>query len=338
MIHIGDCRDVLDGVEPDSVDSIVTDPPYGYGFMGKDWDRGVPGVPFWKRAWKVLKPGGYLLAFGGARTYHWLAAAIEDAGFEIRDQILWIYGSGFPKSLDISKAIDKAAGVERSVIVEGTPVKRIVPGAEQNRKGSWIKDNGRVYVPTVTLPATEAAKEWEGWGTALKPAHEPIVVARKPLMGTVAENVLAHGVGGINIDGSRVPGAKPDTTRGAGGQHGRYSELGAQGRILDDGKGRWPANVIHDGSEEVLEEFAKYGEKGAFAPVRGTEPSSATKAVFGQINRKASNAFHGDKGTAARFFYCAKASRKERASSKHPTVKPLALIRYLVRLVTPRGG
>jgi len=278
----GDCLERMAEMEASSIDAIVTDPPYGLSFMGKEWDHGVPGIPFWRGALRVAKPGAHLLAFGGSRTYHRLACAIEDAGWEIRDQIMWIYGTGFPKSYQLGG-------------------------------------------------------DWNGWGTALKPAHEPIVLARKPLIGTVAANVQAHGCGAINVDGCRVPGAKPDTVRGAGGAHGRYALIGAQGAILDDGRGRWPANVIHDGSEEVLSTFPDApGQSGA---VTGEEPSSKTNAIYGDFNGRPPSVPRGDSGSAARFFYCAKASRSERgADNKHPTVKPLALMRYLCRLVTPPGG
>ena len=212
----GDCRDIMATMDASSVDAIVTDPPYGLAFMGKDWDHGVPGVEFWTEALRVAKPGAHLLAFGGTRTFHRLACAIEDAGWEIRDTIMWVYGSGFPKSHDVSKAIDKAAGAEREVV-----------GQRDTKTGSNKETNWKCSSPRimdVTAPATDAARQWSGWGTALKPAWEPIIVARKPLCGTVAENVLRHGTGGINIDGCRA---------------------GA----------RWPANVAHDG---IMHEHGRY--------------------------------------------------------------------------------
>lgn len=314
----GDCLDHMARLPENSVDSIVCDPPYhltsivkrfgkegaapaqfgtdgafsraSRGFMGKEWDGG--DIAFrpetWAAALRVLKPGGHLLAFSSTRTYHRMAVAIEDGGFEIRDQIGWLYGSGFPKSLDVSKQMANPYD----------------------------------------------ADEWQGWGTALKPAWEPICVARKPLDGTVAANVLEWGTGAINIDGCRVAGTKPDTTRGAGGQNGRYSPLAAQGRILDDGKGRFPANVIHDGSDEVLAAFPNTSSVGHTPKARGRGGVS-TNGHGGQegiVERK------HDTGSAARFFYCAKASKADRAGSKHPTVKPQALMRYLCRLVTPPGG
>jgi len=345
VLH-GDCRDILPTLEPASFDACVTDPPYEIGFMGKEWDRS--GVAFDERTWKgvfhVLKPGAHVLAFGGTRTYHRLVCAMEDAGFEIRDQIGWLYGSGFPKSLDVSKAIDKAAGAERSIVSEGKPEKRMIPGSDQNKTG-WLKDNGREFIPQVTEPATQEAKDWEGWGTALKPAWEPIVLARKPLSWTVAGNVLKHGTGALNINACRVDGlVENPLVRNAPGFGSKGLIQGPTGNGLVS-EGRWPANVIHDGSEEVLEHFAKFGDdKGAFAPVTGTEPTkngfSGSVAYGGMINRVSGlHTFHGDSGTAARFFYCAKASGEDREEwNTHPTVKPTSLMRYLCRLITPPGG
>ena len=224
-IREGDCIEAMAAMGDASVDAIVTDPPYSLKFMGREWDRHAD-FQGWCEEWateslRVLKPGGHLLAFGGTRTYHRLTTGIEDAGFEIRDSLMWLYGSGFPKSLDVSKAIDKAAGVEREVIAEGEPVKRMIPGADQDRTGSWIKDNGREFVPTETAPGTPDAERWQGWGTALKPSHEPVVVARKPLIGTVAANVLAWGCGSMNIDGGRIKNSK-----GGGGGSGEADPRG----------------------------------------------------------------------------------------------------------------
>jgi len=293
MLLHGEALQELRALPDCSIDSVVTDPPYGLAFMGKRWDYDVPGVEIWAECLRVLKPGGHLLAFAGTRTQHRMAVRIEDAGFEIRDMVAWIYGSGFPKSMDVSKAIDKDAGHWRG------------------RAGSVIADNGAMsggnYERTPKGdPVTEAARQWQGWGTALKPALEPITVARKPLAGTVAENVQAHGTGALNIDGCRVPTAddcarKPALVDDTAAGFGKGLAMGGRGHDA----GRWPANLIHDGSEDVLELF----------PV--------TKSG----------------GSAARFFYCAKASKSERGpGNTHPTVKPLALMRYLVRLVTPPGG
>lgn len=366
----GDCLAVLADIPEASVDSVVTDPPYhlttgkpggsgvasdnpnspagrsriGTGFMGKAWDGG--DIAFdpatWVAIMRVLKPGGHLVAFGAPRNYHRLAVAIEDAGFEIRDCLQWIFGSGFPKSLDISKAIDKAAGATREKVATGAPVKRMIPGADQNKEG-WEKTNGRKYVPGIERAATADAAKWEGWGTALKPAYEPILLARKPLDGTNAENVLRHGVGGLNIDGCRVnapdgvpkfnkrnePAVSETLGNGLNGSN-RTGEM-------DTLTGRWPANIIHDGSEEVLAAFPD--APGAFASVRGDEPSTSARYVFGGLaGRHAPREKIGDSGSAARFFYSAKADSDDRIGSKHPTVKPIDLMRWLVRLVTPPGG
>jgi site-specific DNA-methyltransferase (adenine-specific) len=348
-----------------SVDAIVSDPPYGLSFMGQGWDHGVPGVEFWVEAMRVAKPGAHLLAFGGTRTYHRLACAIEDAGWEIRDCVMWVYGSGFPKSHDVSKAIDKAAGAEREVI------------GKSARHGGGIVGNGSSYeipptVPMLTAPATDAARQWSGWGTALKPAWEPIIVARKPLVGTVAENVLTHGTGAINVDGCRV-GTDGGTAKGNPPKHesnGIYGH-GINGAcdILDIGKGRWPANLIHDGSEEVVGLFPKTKSGGQNAT------SESQPGYAGGWTRPGGKGHH-DSGSAARFFYCAKASKADRdegceglpqtirqsvshgdkrhgtlpytneprdmnprpRGNHHPTVKPTDLMRYLCRLVTPPGG
>ncbi len=343
-ILTGDCRAVLKTLADASVDSIVTDPPYELGFMGKGWDStGVANEPaMWRECLRVLRPGGHLLAFSGTRTQHRMVCAIEDAGFEIRDQAGWMYGSGFPKNLDVSKAIDKAAGAVREVVAEGKAVKRMIPGADQNDTGSWIKDNGREYVPTVTAAAaTDAAKQWDGWGTALKPAWEPICVARKPLIGTVVANVLKHGTGALNIDGCRVDGDPAGAAT----------------------LGRWPANLLHDGSPEVVALFP--AEAGAAAPVtvRNGDKFRGTYGAFAGNIDEAGSTFHADSGSAARFFWCPKTAASDRheglqhpgqqfqngstlraaenlpaKGNHHPTVKPTELMRYLCRLVTPPGG
>jgi site-specific DNA-methyltransferase (adenine-specific) len=253
--------------------------------------------------------------------------------------------SGFPKSLDVSKAIDKAAGVEREFRPIGNPIKRMIPGADQNENGSWIKDNGLEFQPGASEPATDDAKQWAGFGTSLKPAYEPIIVARKPLIGTVAANVLKHGTGAINVDGCRVPTS--DNLNG-----GAYAECGgrAESQSLHGGSGmnvagktagvpfvqpigRFPANIIHDGSEEVLAVFPDSGGRGKARKLnRGTRDDGWGMADSPGDLRDAGS------GSASRFFYCAKAKKSERRDSKHPTIKPLALMQYLVRLVTPPGG
>ena len=258
LIH-GNSLDVLKDMIDNSVDSIVTDPPYGIAFMGKKWDYDVPTVELWEECFRVLKPGGHLLSFAGTRTQHRMAVNIEDAGFEIRDMIAWVYGSGFPKSLDVSKAIDKAAGAEREVVGSYKRGMAMHPGNEG--ADNWRENyTGEV---AITAPATPAARQWHGWGTALKPAMEPITVARKPLIGTVAENVLAWGTGGINVDGCRIEynpddhvmkydnysngGYTSEYQNGTSYTHGTKVQINTQGR--------WPANLIHDGSEEVVGVF-----------------------------------------------------------------------------------
>lgn len=256
MILHGDCRTELAKLPDASVDSIVTDPPYELGFMGKQWDSsGIAYDPHvWAECLRVLKPGGHLCAFGGTRTYHRMVVAIEDAGFEIRDSIHWLYGSGFPKSLDVSKAMDKAAGAQRPVVGTGPAHCEYTSRGEpceghDDRNGRY----GETVHALATAPATDAAQQWTGWGTALKPAHEPIVLARKPLMGTVASNVLAHGTGALNIDATRV-GANEGTTKGTfpkGASNGIYGDsLNGACEIVNLAAGRWPANLVLTHSPE----------------------------------------------------------------------------------------
>lgn len=318
-ILTGDCRDVLRTLPEASVDSIVTDPPYHLtagkkggsgpasvnlespygrarvttGFMGMTWDGGDVAMrpETWAECLRVLKPGGHLLAFSGTRTYHRMVCAIEDAGFEIRDQIGWAYGSGFPKS--------------------------------RNLDG-----------------------EWQGWGTALKPAWEPICVARKPLSGTVAENVLTHGTGALNIDGCRIEVLDTAYARNCSGDRGHAGTRGVEAEGATNlhagggsaAAGRWPANLIHDGSEEVLQVFpGAPGQQGAVRPDSGT--GQKTNGIFGKFATNSDATPRGDSGSAARFFYCAKADAADRGEGNtHPTVKPGDLMRYLCRLVTPPGG
>jgi len=339
-IYNMDCLEGMKLLDDNSIDSIVTDPPYELGFMGKKWDStGIAyNVELWQEALRVLKPGGHLLAFGGTRTYHRMVCAIEDAGFEIRDCIQWLYGSGFPKSHDISKAIDKQAGAERKVI------------GKSSRHGGGIKGNGTSNelppdIPYITAPATPEAQQWQGWGTALKPANEPIVVARKPLSEkTIAENVLKWGTGGINIDGCRIP--TEDNLNG-----GRYSDN--KGNITTNvyapsinkrskndyqqPEGRFPANVILDEEAgKLLDEQSGIG-KGSSKPRKNKGTGNICYGDYKTIITQ--NDTWGDTGGASRFFYCAKASKKERGEgNNHPTVKPVSLIKYLVTLVTPPDG
>jgi site-specific DNA-methyltransferase (adenine-specific) len=402
-LYNGNCLEVLKTLPDNSVDSIVTDPPYGLSFMGKKWDYDVPSQEIWEEALRVLKPGGYLLAFAGTRTQHRMAVRIEDAGFEIRDMIAWVYGSGFPKSLDISKAIDKSAGAEREVISEtktnsGGMAHISKTNAEHgfrpNADTGNSEDKSAKNVIRITAPATDEAKQWEGWGTALKPALEPITVARKPLEeNTVAANVLKYGTGGINIDESRIP-TNPEVDDPRLGGNGSWKTDGmavnAYGKFegtpnTSSPKGRFPANFIHDGSEEVVSLFPNTKAGGS---VSGKEPSKTgdeNTNCYGEYNRVSWDSYNDD-ASAARFFYCAKTSKKDRnegledfeaksiggkgngirricskcgASSleahtclceekdwvnpptkknNHPTVKPTDLMRYLVRMVTPKGG
>jgi DNA modification methylase len=406
ILYQGDCLDIMRSLPDNSVDAVVTDPPYGLSFMGKKWDYAVPSVEIWAECLRVLKPGGYLLSFAGTRTQHRIACGIEDAGFEIRDMIAWVYGSGFPKSLDVGKAIDKINGETGRLLkftqwmrttgmrpAEATTILRNTGAISPNgtMAGHFFANDiaGQPAIPTpelwakirphiavdipewvdklverieaereivgkahgkrlafapgqntacpavimnLTAPATPEAKEWNGFGTALKPALEPITVARKPIEGTVAENVLKWGTGAINIDGCRVGSDRQDTRHGGGKNFSSY-ELNPDAKGYNLPAKRFPANLIHDGSDEVLECFPN---------------------------------------DAARFFYCAKASKAERNAgldgmeerikvwngqsnksssdikpveerwttkmqNTHPTVKPIALMEYLIKLVAREG-
>lgn len=374
-IYNMDCIEGMKQLEDNSVDSIVTDPPYELGFMGKSWD--ASGIAYntemWKEAYRVLKPGGHLLSFGGTRTYHRMACAIEDAGFEIRDQIQWVYGSGFPKSLNIGKAIDKLNGIKPIGVKEPT-------GGITGGKNTGAEDKGWHSINNwFVYPKCE--NNWKGWGTALKPANEPICVARKPLAEkTVAENVLKYGTGGINIDDCRIGylnekdkkdaiSIRPETSNSKGFQtysENEHSDNFSRGIERNNLTGRFPANVIHDGSPEVLELFPNTTSEGHWAKTKVTgfgDFGNGKSEYFGVGEKDKS------KGSAARFFYCAKASKSERnagldgfedkqysydgrnkeienpyqrnksiAKNNHPTVKPLKLMEYLVKLVTPKGG
>jgi len=451
VLHLGDCLAVLPSLLDCSVDAIVTDPPYGLEFMGREWDTFKPsaarirtradgrtnpadgksvtatpeayiaGQPYqsWCRTWaveclRVLRPGGHLLAFGGTRTYHRLACGIEDAGFEVRDSLHWIYGAGFPKSLDVSKAIDRAAGAEREVI-------GVSPFASRKPNGTWT---GATYGdepehsegPSISAPATDGAARWAGWGTGLKPAHEPVLVARKPLTGTVAASVVEHGTGAINVDGCRVgtaadlnPADYDDSRRTAPKFGATYENNGKGVQRSRTGAvpaGRWPANILltHSAACRPLgmrtvrtdgHHPAERGESGymggwsgqaglaerrsgaetveawscvgdcpvaeldrqsgvltsgipAVRRLSGSDAEGNTSAAYGTESRPAGSQMvgYGDTGGASRFFpvfrYQAKAPASERPrlpdGTAHPTVKPLDLMRWLVRLVTPGGG
>jgi DNA modification methylase len=350
-LYLGDCVEVMAAMPAESVDAVVCDPPYGLEFMGKEWDRADSPDAFaaWCETWarealRVLKPGGHLLAFGGTRTFHRLTCGIEDAGFEVRDCLSWLYGSGFPKSLDVSKAIDKAAGAEREVLgptVAGAQVE------STGRYGAW----GDGITPTA--PATDAAREWQGWGTALKPGWEPCVVARKPLAGTVAENVQAHGTGALNVDGCRIgmsdedaefirKTARPNT---AGAEHiGAVMNRPPTPTVNVHGQGRWPANVVLDEQAAAMldAQSGTSSSKAAAMPLPMRPGFAGSR--FGGDGATGDVTVRGftDTGGASRFFYTAKASRADRstngANNTHPTVKPTDLMRWLVRLVTPPGG
>ena len=312
-IYCGDSLDVLKGMADESVDSIITDPPYGLSFMGKKWDYDVPTTELWTECLRVLRPGGHLLAFAGTRTQHRMAVRIEDAGFEIRDMIAWVYGSGFPKSLNIGKAVDKMQGNEREQIGE----QRLTgnAGTPTSLKGGTYTSGVCINMTGVKIPITKGNSPYEGYGTALKPALEPITVARKPIEGTVAANVLKWGTGGINIDGCRV---------------------GSDTNSYQTHQGRFPANFIHDGSDEVLALFPLSSSSSSYRPADkgGTGNSLVFKHKHGEHR-----GYNEPKSSAARFFYCAKASRSERGEGNvHPTVKPIALMQYLCRLVTPPNG
>lgn len=417
VINMDCIRGMRHMLTPDSIDAIVTDPPYELGFMGKSWDASgiANSVEMWAEALRVLKPGGHLLAFSGSRTYHRMVCAIEDAGFEIRDQIMWVYGSGFPKSLNVAKAIDETRKPDTRSELLPDEVKfcawmreqsglsadavRRVTGSDRFMTGvvdivnTATKDRPRygrrAMVPTAEAwavlrehmgaqpPAwveelvkdppkpgiehpgqwkegkgqgTTGTNEWQGWGTALKPAHEPIVVARKPLAKgcTVAANVLAHGTGAINVDGCRVDsggthGSAASAGRGAGRATANH-EAPAYGKGLGGvvaephPLGRWPANLIHDGSDEVLAAFPQ--APGQLAKASSADTPRNGQNIYGDMARGSNGSEpRPDAGSAARFFYQAKSSKSDRGEGNHhPTVKPTDLMRYLCRLVTPPGG
>jgi len=311
-LHKGDCREVLKSFPAEMFTACMTDPPYELGFMGRKWDSS--GVAFqpatWAAVMRVLKPGAHLLAFGGTRTYHRICCAIEDAGFEIRDCIMWIYGSGFPKSLDVSKAMDKAAGAEREIV--GRRTDRAATPKQDIRGGNLMNGvNGGIDCSAITAPATDAAKLWEGYGTALKPAFEPIIVARKPLSGTVAENCQKHGCGALNINGCRV-GTEERFNESASSNeiYGQFKGRETEGRTAI---GRFPANVIHDGSEEVLAGFPLTGPSSGDIRRNSAKPPSPAK---GREYDRESYGHEDNGGSAARFFYCAKASKSDRGEWK----------------------
>ena len=314
VIH-GDSREVLARMRESSVAAIVTDPPYELGFMAKSWDKqGISFDPkFWSLCLRVLKPGGHLVSFAGTRTQHRIACAIEDAGFEIRDTLMWLFGSGFPKSLDVSKAIDKHLGKERTD-ARGNTYR--VPNASTLAKPQFASLAGRRAEGddqvdyTDTEPATPEAAQWDGWGTALKPAYESIILARKPLDGTVAENVLEHSVGGINVDGTRI-GTERMPTISAG--EARLGTFERRNMVTPERIGRWPANVILDEeAAAMLDEQA--GERPGMPRTTKRRGDSSKGYGIGQgmIDDASVSPGFGDSGGPSRFFYSAKAGRLER--------------------------
>jgi len=365
----GDSTLELKQLPANSVDSIVTDPPYGISFMAKKWDYDVPSVELWKEALRVLKPGGHILCACGTRTQHRMCVNIEDAGFEIRDIVAWIYGSGFPKSHNIGKSVDKLQGNERDNIKDRT-------GAMNNSENSEAQSFTKGNVGFKThFTETKGSSPYEGWGTALKPAMELWTLARKPLSEkTIAQNVLKHGTGGINIDECRVGTTGARNNGNSNGTVGSNS-IGTYGKAIkkDYNMGRFPANLIHDGSDEVVGLFpnTKSGQvKEGYMRSGKTNHNVAYADLAGHCQLTG----YGDSGSASRFFYCAKASKSERnrglegfeekkridyggfhsekgliennrnpesrkpSANNHPTVKPIALMRYLCRLITPKGG
>lgn len=363
-LMLGDCLEKMREIPDGTVDSVVTDPPYGLsdhkpgdvvdcltawlkgeeyrpkkrGFMGRTWDSWVPGPEVWRGVFRVLKPGGHVVAFAGSRTHDLMSIALRLAGFECRDTVMWVYGSGFPKSMDVSKAIDKTAGAEREVIgFDVKKAKRQTRAVDTAAYGDYAGNFGEI-----TAPATDDARQWQGWGTALKPAFEPALLFRKPLIGTVAENVLGHGAGALNIDACRVEGRERTDYGLANSTRSRKSTYGepSASADFDASKGRWPANLIHDGSPEVVALFPDSAGSG------GSVPNVKVAGYGDGIGTGKSEYLGGERtkvdagsGSAARFFYCAKASKKDRGEGNiHPTVKPTDLMAYLVRLVTPPGG
>ena len=416
VIH-GDCIETMNQMEPESVDAIVTDPPYGLGFMGKKWDGLPPSLEWAEACYRVLKPGGHIAAFGGTRTWHRLAVAIEDAGFEMRDSLAWLYGSGFPKSHDVGKAIDKRPGASQhpefgaalraAMTAKGYTntfdVAEAVLGKRTGAVANWIKyqfpearwwpalrdlldmdearwgpviaeaerevvgraawsNSANHFVPgedhsqrvqlDITAPATPEAKQWDGWGTALKPAFEPIVLARKPLAEkTVARNVLTHGTGAINIDGCRIgmsdaDRAVVDSRSGAGDTTEGWGNIGKRSKgqkFKSSPSGRWPANVLLDQHAAAwVDEQSGVTTSPPVGSRTMTKPRKSG-SMAGALNNPAEGMAngHGDSGGASRFFYTAKAPKRERPNVdgvQHPTVKPLAIMEWLIRLVTPPGG
>jgi len=347
-LYCGDLREVLPTLPEALVDFVVTDPPYGLSFMEKDWDHEVPGPEYWRAIARVCKPGALLLAFGGTRTYHRLTCAIEDAGWEIRDCLMWLYGQGMPKCGDIGKLIDKSKGAEREVI--GDKLDR--PGYhlhEGKGNGCYGGGNGlhapgtdaRLRAAQITAPATPEAVRWTGWAMALKPAWEPIVLAMKPLDGTIAHNALTWGVAGMNIDACRIGSDdfisqcdQSDHTAKSKGEHGdSCAQITRPTRQL----GRWPANVLLDEDAAVRLD----SQTGTLTSGTNCVRTKSSDGYHGRIGKAGDvQVSYGDSGGASRFFYCGKATVRDRGpNNDHPTVKPVKLMEYLLTLLsTPDGG
>lgn len=360
QLLLGDCLDLLPTLAANSIDAIVTDPPYGLSFMGATWDYDVPSIAIWRECWRVLKPGGHLLSFGGTRTTHRIAVAIEDAGFEIRDQVFWAYGQGMPKIHDIGKKIDKAANVKREVVGKSQSRQMALKPGKSTYVGGY---QDRPDAPYITAPATDNAKKWDGWANCLKPAVEPIVVARKPIEKglTLAANVVKYGTGALNIGATRVSGVGLQPPKDASSGYGGVWPKPAP-RTESKSLGRYPANLIISDDPEVLLHFptttSSSGMKNKrtctswvtdFAPldgISGYDDSGSTARFFKQIPV--------EEDAASRLLYIAKAKSSERnigveqhvtivageekTGNVHPTCKPVALMAYLVRLVTQPGG
>lgn len=351
IIH-ANCLDVLRDMPNCSVDALGTDPPYGLNFMNKEWDRGIPGPEYWSEILRVLKPGSCGVVMGAPRLYHRLVCVIEDSGFEIRDCIMWLYGSGFPKSHNVALGIDKYLGHKNRGQVIPTASTKQACGTPL--KGNIVEDY---------KPQTEEAEPWIGYGTALKPAYEPIVLIRKPLEGTVAQNVLKYGVGALNINDTRIGNEEITINRFKDGMK-PFGKGAGHDYEATSVKGRWPANICHDGSEEVLENFPKEKVEEKIRVVKGTHSDNQN---YGKFNKNKIKSFVTG-GSAARFFYCSKANVKEREAglhkrdpinvtdgrskptdnpyqrgktkrrNTHVTVKPISLCRWLTSLVCPSGG
>lgn len=344
-IYNENCLETMKRMPDNYIHAIVSDPPYGFRFMGKEWDYDVPSKEIFEECLRVLKPGGYLLAFSGARTYHRMAVNIEDAGFEIRNMIEWVYGSGFPKSLDISKAIDNYFGEEREVVGE-------FYRGQNAGKSAGIMGKTVERTDIISNPSSDLAKHWDGWGTDLKPAHEPVCMARKPLSEkTVALNVMKHETGGINIDACRVgidktkesdSRIKTGLNNVSRGKHNKKIDIAPDGNgfeMYKIDKGRFPANLIHDGSDCVLDIFPET-HSGEIKPT-----DKVNRQIDINNNYQSPNGIYGkfqilhrhfppSSGLAARFFYCAKVSPAERGESRHPTMKPIDLMKYLITMVS----